>query len=67
MSGIDLSPGDPCYKARSVGCTCTWIRGFGVGEVLEEWVEKIIARDPECPAKHDKRRKALSRVGDQGA
>lgn len=51
--GIELAPGEPCYEARSAGCTCTWLRGFGVGEVLEEWVEKIIWSDPDCVAPHD--------------
>jgi hypothetical protein len=65
MSGIDLAPDQPCYEARVLGCTCTWLRGFSVGETLEEWVEQIIWRDPECLVNHEE---AFSNVtGDQGA
>lgn len=51
--GIDLEPGQPCYEARRRGCTCDWLRGFGVGEVREEWAEKIMRRDPDCKVHHD--------------
>lgn len=57
MSGIDLQPGQPCYKARLAGCTCSWLRGFGVGLPLEQWTEVIISYDPECPVRHTKRKK----------
>lgn len=54
--GIELGPDDPTFRARAAGCTCTWLRGFGVGPVLENWIEKIIWRDPDCTVKHDKMR-----------
>jgi hypothetical protein len=49
MSGIELQLGQPCYEARLAGCTCTWLRGFGVGVDINEWVEIITFYDPECP------------------
>jgi hypothetical protein len=51
--GIELNEGEPCYQARQRGCTCDWLRGFGVGEVKEEWVERILNRDPLCPVQHE--------------
>lgn len=51
--GIELEPGQPCFEARLLNCTCTWLRGFHVGEVPEEWTEKIIWHDPTCVAPHD--------------
>lgn len=51
---MDLTEG-PCLDARDAGCTCTWLRGFGVGPVIELWLEKIIWRDPECPVRHEER------------
>ena len=47
--GIELSPGQPCYEARVAGCTCAWLRGFGVTGDPVEWGEKIIDYDPDCP------------------
>lgn len=48
--GIELSPGQPCHEARVAGCTCTWLRGFGVSSVGSvEWEEKIIDYDSDCP------------------
>lgn len=46
--GVELRPGDPSYEARAAGCTCTWLRGFGVGDPLESWVEEIIYYDADC-------------------
>jgi hypothetical protein len=45
-------PGEQSYDARLAGCTCAWLRGFGVGEVKEEWGERIIERDPQCRVPH---------------
>jgi hypothetical protein len=50
---VNLGENDPTYRARQRGCTCDWIRGFGVGEVQEEWVEKILNRDPLCLVQHE--------------
>lgn len=46
-------PGQPSHEARLLGCTCTWLRGFGVGPVAWEWFEMITYRDPECPVDHE--------------
>lgn len=52
--GIETEPGQPCHEARLLGCTCTWLRGFGVDEQRkEDWVERITWRDPDCEVIHD--------------
>jgi len=50
--GIELVPGQPSYEARNLGCTCTWLREFGVGPHPEVWAERIIWHDPACPLRH---------------
>lgn len=52
MSATEPQPGQPCYEARELGCTCHWIRGYGVGPVIEEWNEKIISFDENCVVTH---------------
>jgi len=38
---------------REPGCTCTWIRGFGVhDERPEVWDSQILSLDPDCPVPH---------------
>jgi hypothetical protein len=49
VSATEPQPGQPCHQARLAGCTCDWLRGYGVGEVREEWSERILSADPACP------------------
>lgn len=49
---MNTLPGQPCHEARLAGCSCDWLRGFGVGPVAWEWHEKITYRDPDCPVDH---------------
>lgn len=48
--GVELEPGQGgCYEARVAGCTCTWLRGFGVDQSdLEKWTERILEQDEQC-------------------
>lgn len=48
VSATEPQPGQPCFEARLLGCTCAWLRGFGVGDYPEEWVERIISYDKDC-------------------
>jgi len=48
--GIELEPGQDCYEARVAGCTCAWLRGFGVDpREPTEWAERILDQDERCP------------------
>jgi hypothetical protein len=53
-SATEPQPGQPCYEARQAGCTCAWLRGFGVGDYPEEWAERIISYDASCPVHQEK-------------
>lgn len=46
------APGQPAYEAWQAGCTCSWLRGYGVARPLEEWREVALKRDPECTYRH---------------
>jgi hypothetical protein len=48
--GIELEPNQGgCYEARSAGCTCAWLRGFGVDDRNQnDWTEKILVADEQC-------------------
>lgn len=38
---------------RKPGCTCAWIRGFGVRDGQPEvWDSQILQLDPDCPVDH---------------
>jgi hypothetical protein len=40
-------------SGRNPGCTCTWIRGFGVRDGQPEvWDSQILQLDPDCPVDH---------------
>lgn len=53
---IELRPGQPAHSARLTGCTCTWLRGFGVWELHpEDWNERIICLDLDCSLDHSAR------------
>ena len=49
------APGQPTYDAWKAGCTCFWLRGFGVDDRPEVWEERIISTGEGCPIhKEDK-------------
>ena len=52
--GIELEPNQGgCFEARVAGCTCAWLRGFGVDpNNPNEWVERIIEKDEQCTYAH---------------
>jgi hypothetical protein len=40
-------------KDHPEGCICCWIMGYGVDEKRpNEWVERVLLREPDCPADH---------------
>lgn len=53
MDGVELRVGDASYAARLAGCTCAWLRGYGVGPDPAAWTEVIIDYDDKCQV-HDK-------------
>lgn len=53
--GIELEPNQGgCYEARLAGCTCAWLRGFGVGLDPVVWAERILLPDDECSVHRQK-------------
>lgn len=31
-----------------LGCTCSWLIGYGVGKEPEIWAEKMLSEDEDC-------------------